>query len=269
MFRNDYRNEATLPYFKEVRGPWTVLSDAVCAVAGDLDGDGRDDLVVCNKDSAPFLFVQRDAHEFRQLAVAAADGSSYVQNWRNARIVDVTGDGTNDLVVVTDGQPSWLYVFRGRSAAEPTFFDFDRPAYQLELPYASRDVEVLDANDDGIPDLYVVQVDEAPGEYCANGGRGYASQWWGGGPQPPRWWTPPRDRAGDVLLLGTEGSFQGSGGDVSAEAASAAAVEFTKIPMQHSEPGCGSILHRMDKRTLVVGQGSHAAAGHTLILFWG
>jgi hypothetical protein len=102
----------------------------------------------CNQDAPPFLIVQRDSRVF--IKVATLPESSYIPNWRNVRIADA--------------RPSWLYVFRGQSTAPPPFFDFPDPVYQLQLPYASRDAEVLDVNEDGAPDLYVVQVDESAGE---------------------------------------------------------------------------------------------------------
>jgi hypothetical protein len=141
----------------------------------------------CNQDAPPFRIVQRDARVFIQVATPMLPESSHVQNWRNVWIADVTNDVVNDVVVVvTNGQPSWLYVFRGQSTASPLSFDFQLPVYQLQLPCGYGD---------GSPGLYVVQVDEVQvdetsGEYCAFRRPGYANTWWGGGVQPSKWWTP-------------------------------------------------------------------------------
>jgi hypothetical protein len=155
---------------------------------GELTATAGTTWSFCNQDAPPFLIVQRDSRVFIKVATPMLlPESSHVQNWRIVRIADVANDVVNDVVVVTNGQPSWLNVFRGQSTASPLSFDFQLPVYQLQLPYGYGD---------GSPGLYVVQVDvvqvdETSGAYCAFRGPGYANAWWGGGVQPSKWWTPP------------------------------------------------------------------------------
>lgn len=91
--------------------------------------------------------------------------------WTAVRLRDVTNDGVLDLVVVANrpnGAASWLFVFRGVNSQSR--FDFDTPYFRVQLPFHAPDVEVLDANGDGIKDIYVMQT-ELVG-YCKPTGEG-------------------------------------------------------------------------------------------------
>lgn len=173
MYQNVYKSDNKKPWFKEVKGPWTTLFEASCAVAGDLNGDGRDDLIVCDQYGKALVVRQKAGAKWSKIWIP---NTSYMRNWRNARIIDVTGDGVKDVVVVQDASPARLLIFKGRRGKPFNSIDFRRPYFSASLPHAAPDVEAIDANGDGIVDLYVVQTNEKSG-YC---GPGDANRWWGG-----------------------------------------------------------------------------------------
>jgi FG-GAP-like repeat len=163
MFRNIYRSEDKLPYFAEVPGPWTRRNyNVVCNVAGDFNNDGADDLIVCDTEGPPLLAIQV-ANETRFQAVPLPR-LDRVSRWRNVRLADINLDGYLDLIVTTIGMPSTLYIFRGIKA-EP-YFDFRRSLYQREFEYSTPDIEVLDANNDGIADIFAIQTNLTKANYC-------------------------------------------------------------------------------------------------------
>ena len=236
MFRNT--NDGDYPYFTDVSGPWEKLFIASCAVSGDFTGDKGDDLVVCNKDGPPLVIEQRNNGQFVQINLP---NNNYFVRWRNVRIADVTRDGIPDLVVVTWGQPSHLYVFRGISTRP--FFNFATPWYETGLKWAAPDVEVLDVDQNGYPDIYVVQTDETPGQlYCGVVGRTV---------KMGKKKVPPLDKANDLLLVGASSG-----------------KKFSKTTLSHSQPGCGAIAQRWNDTTMLLGQGSFSYSGFSLLLEW-
>jgi hypothetical protein len=240
MFRNVYSAPGRFPYFVEVPGPWAErLFPATCAVAGDFSGDGQDDLIVCNPADVSLLARKvGTGHGF--VKVALPSRSPHIQNWGKVRLADVTGDGRKDLVVLTSS--SIVLVFKGQAASP--YFDFFTPYYKRAMPFSATDVEVLDVNQDGRPDLYVSLVNSAKGQFCGPHGRVVVL---------PKDVIPPRDRAQDILLLGN---------------ARQAASRFTPVTMQHSLPGCGSFVERWDGRTMLLSQGGFNHPGYHLLLEW-
>jgi FG-GAP-like repeat len=239
MFRNVYTSRNKFPYFREVSGPWTSRNFVTLhAEAGDFTGDGVDDLIVCDVDGPAVLARQGSDGSF--LGVILPKNNVHVRAWRSARIADVTGDRRPDLVVLaTLNRTSFLRVFKGVQGAP--YFDFARPYFEASLQWVASDVEVLDINQDGRSDIYVVQVDESKGKFCYHHGVKRL---------PPEV-VPQRDNAHDILFLGTGQS-----------------VAFKKVVMDHAQPGCGNIAQRWDDRTMLLGQGAFDNPGYELLLEW-
>lgn len=256
--RDDWSNETTNYIFEDLEeigttsSPLTRYTDATCVLVADFNGDGIDDLLVGNRGSRSLLFIQTADGYWKKSPIKGWRS----KNWRSAKVGDITGDGILDLIVSDWGGRSasssnaTIRIFEGLSVSP--YFDFTRRGMILErqLPFAVPDVELFDANNDGILDVYVVQTDEVSKRtYCA--GPFKNRKWWGRGNQPPTNFTPPLDQANDLLLLG------------GVEVAS-----FETIEMQHSEPGCGSKVLAFGSSSLILAQGTRNRPGHNLLLEW-
>jgi len=249
--------------------PWTLREYPVNAVVvGDVNADGADDLIVMEREGNAQMYVQnkKTGKWGRPGLVSLVSRPKMLKDWRNARVGFVTRQQLPDLVVVTgswlDVQNSgnggvprdgyWLRIFQGTK--DPPYFQFDKPYYSLQLPYAAPDIELVDANQDGMPDIYVLQTDETRG-YCA-ARKGDQAEYWGGkSPNPPVQWTPPLDAAPDFLLLGAEG-MNGR-------------VGFRKVLINYRGNGCGNIAERFGgNTTLLVSRGRQLHNGYTYLLKW-
>ena len=129
-----YRNLLTgkPPYFVELQGPFNKLFDVTCAVAGDLNADGLDDLIVCENKNLPRIYLQTMTGQFREVKLPTHNvKQSHLGNWRNVRIANITNSRLPDIVAVegegTD-EPAYLHVFGGK--VKPPYFRFHRPVYK-------------------------------------------------------------------------------------------------------------------------------------------
>lgn len=243
-------------YFEEVEGPWILNFEAVALLVADLNGDGIDDLIVCS-DQKAFFFVQN--FDGSWVSVTLLDNNSHVKNWRNARVGDLTGDSILDLIVTKGGNgPGGFYIFKGTGPDSEPFFDLTTPFMDVSLPYATPDIELVDANNDGRWDIYVVQTDETAERdtYCAKTQQlfGPVTRWWGGqsGVDPPPLWVPPLDAAQDMLYVSKNDSHS-----------------FHEVVMTHAYPGCGQTVKKFgDNNTLALFQGGFVHPGYNLLLQW-
>lgn len=241
-------------FFSHVRGDWQRFTNASCAISVDINQDGREDLIVCNEKIAGLIYIQFPGGWRRTIPPQPG-----MNNWRAAAVADFSGDGIPDLAVTYhDENASYLRIFRGQP--EYPYFEFIANAwYQRTLPFAAPDIEAIDANGDGLMDLYVVQADERriPNNYC--GGILDPTDWWSGGPSrimPPASFTPPPDQAPDLLLLRNQN--QGAPKE----------QRMLEVQMQHAEPGCGYFVKKFNDRSLVLAQGGFVRPGHQLLLEW-
>lgn len=241
------------PYFREVRGPWINGYFEVNAIyAADFDGDGLDDLFVLTKDGAVRIYRQLPTgFKLIKIRPNMAPNRATLLNWMGVRLADFNSDGREDLVVVgpkpgSNDLLSYLRIFPGMPSYP--FWDFNNPIYQTYLGRTARDVEILDVNCDGRPDIYVVQEDRTVGNYCKTK---KPNGFWGRGPQPPRQWLPPNDLGRDFLFVGIPSNG------------------FLRVPMIFNRPGCGSVAAKFgDDQTLIVSQADSSHPGWTLELTW-
>lgn len=241
------------PYFEEVPGPWNRPAKARQISVVDWNQDGRDDLIVMHMRNWTIFLEQEEGGTFREI--------EYPRNYRNnrirsARVADVDQDGIPDLIVTTakfrNNDKEWfsphLKIFKGIDS--PERFDFSQFYFKMALPFAAPDVEVLDVNSDGIPDLYIVLEDDSIGTYCGQPMSGKIRRY------PPSDWAAPLDEAQDILLIGK--GWQANEED-----------HFEKIIMNHKLRGCGSIAKVFgDNKTMILANGNAGHAGSNAILTW-
>ena len=240
--------------FRHVYGPWVRYTNAQCLEIVDINQDGLDDIIICNKDRYAFIFLQDAAGGWSRLEINKFGW--YATDWSNARVADVTGDGVNDLIVVGRLQRStisYVRIFKGMKEPPYYYLDSRSLVYQRISNYSTPDLEILDVNGDGVADIYLVQTDtKTIGSYCYTGSD---TDLQGGKLQPAQQTEFTHlDLAPDLLLVG---SLAGP------------SLSFTEVPMEHAEPGCGYKVDLFgNNHTMILAQGDFFHRGHNLLLQW-
>jgi hypothetical protein len=134
--------------FVEVTTSATGAKGSLCVAKGDINHDGWDDLVVCDKEGPGRLYVNTTAGDIEDLAAKVAAGK-----WNDAKLADMNGDGWDDLVVIASTNALQIWLNKG---AAPFF---DRPDFEDALPNTGVRIAIGDFNSDDRNDVYVVLQD--------------------------------------------------------------------------------------------------------------
>jgi hypothetical protein len=140
---------------------------------GDLDGDGKPDVVVANTFSNT-ISIFRNTSTPSALSFAPKIDSAAGLNPHAVRIADIDGDGKLDIVllnynpsVTTSGPDNTISIFRNRSTLGDIAFDsrlfFTTSGSQIYIN--PLDLAIADLNLDGKPDLAVIHTNT----YMPNG----------------------------------------------------------------------------------------------------
>ncbi len=129
---------------------------------GDADGDGREDLLVCQPAGLPLRFFLREADGTLRGAAAEA-GLDWLDNARSALFVDLDNDADQDLLLTLNYS---LVVFENSGGAE-----FARRAV-IDIHSWPSSIAAADYDLDGDLDVYVCgynpRGETAPGDIFAN-----------------------------------------------------------------------------------------------------
>jgi len=116
-----------------------------CAVSGDVNGDGWDDLLVCDYEGPPHLYLNNQAGQFTEIFPPAVG-----KKWRQVKLADMNGDGRLDLVALVEGNDLQVWFNTGSGNYFPTL------GYSNHFSYTAKSLTVGDFNGDGRKDVYVV-----------------------------------------------------------------------------------------------------------------
>lgn len=133
--------------FGQSLGVNVAALDPTGIVAGDLNGDGDDDLAIGNGDDILVLLGTGTASFMPAISLPAAGHATFVA------IEDVTNDGVGDVVAIYDDTMA-VSVFP--SLADGTFGE----RVDLSIGVASDSLSLGDVNEDGVPDLITGSTDD-------------------------------------------------------------------------------------------------------------
>jgi hypothetical protein len=157
QFVNTFKSVGTIDAaaFKRQTPPYGSYDGNMAVVFGDLDGDGKPDMVFGSHsggDGRVTIYANTTA--------APGDGFTFqpalvyptYTTIRNVRLADVDGDGKLDIIV------SYIYsdsksfsVFRNSSKAGTISFET-----RLDIGSANADLDIADLNGDGKPDVAII-----------------------------------------------------------------------------------------------------------------
>lgn len=146
------RNESTAGTisFAPAENIPTKMSPSGIAI-GDIDGDGKVDLVVANS-NASSVSIFRNLSTPDSIVFAADTDLSGQANAKAVALGDLDGDGKNDLVVANMGSNS-LSVFLNKSTSGSIAFE---PPVSLTTGTSPAAVSIGDIDADGKPDIVAV-----------------------------------------------------------------------------------------------------------------
>ncbi|HEX2750260.1 MAG TPA: VCBS repeat-containing protein, partial [Verrucomicrobiales bacterium] len=122
---------------------------------GDVNGDGRADLLFCGAAQSSRLYIQTGPLQFKD--VTAEAGLDTKGKWDvGTAIVDVNGDGMPDIFVTRYDQPCALYINQGTGPNGVPKFKDEATARGVAVVDASHTPVFFDYDRDGSLDLYLM-----------------------------------------------------------------------------------------------------------------
>lgn len=119
-------------------------------VVGDLNGDGRPDVVINNKSAAAAIYLQQADGSFTHLTDVPVTGTATATVVEQMRIADLAQNGHPDLIVADVFMPEIrVYPFTGTGLGTPTHYALNNTIT------GSAALAVVDVNGDHYPDLIV------------------------------------------------------------------------------------------------------------------
>jgi enediyne biosynthesis protein E4 len=163
-----FRAIAPLVYHNDGKGHFTEIAEkAGLGLPGkelgiafvDYDGDGRIDLFIANDSMPEFLYHNKGAAKFEEVALSAGvavDGEGHSYAGMGVDFADYNNDGLPDLVV-TDLAIQMYALYRNNGDGTFTYDSYPSGIGRMSMKHSGWGVRFLDYDNDGWKDLLVTQ----------------------------------------------------------------------------------------------------------------
>ena len=163
-----FRAIAPLVYHNDGKGHFTEIAEkAGLGLPGkelgiafvDYDGDGRIDLFIANDSMPEFLYHNKGAGKFEEVALSAGvavDGEGHSYAGMGVDFADYNNDGLPDLVV-TDLAIQMYALYRNNGDGTFTYDSYPSGIGRMSMKHSGWGVRFLDYDNDGWKDLLITQ----------------------------------------------------------------------------------------------------------------
>ncbi len=120
--------------------------------AGDLDGDGKNDVVVCNRTEGTISVFRNTTSTPASLTMAGGININAGINPNAVKMADIDVDGKLDIVLLnpSGSTVAKLSIFRNTSTTGNISF---APVIEIDAEFSPGSLAITDLNVDGLPDL--------------------------------------------------------------------------------------------------------------------
>lgn len=173
ILHNNGSGTFTLTQTIIIDNPFPRLGDIT---AGDVDGDGRADLIVDQSSGLVTVLLNQGAGSFA-VALALDLGANHILS--DVKVADLNGDGRGDLIVADNGDPLDPANDGGDVAV---FYNLGNGSFAqallLQAGWAPTSIGVADVDGDSLPDLVVANNLSNDVSVLVNqGGGGFEPPW--------------------------------------------------------------------------------------------
>lgn len=126
---------------------------------GDLNGDGFNDIYIGNTYGEnrinPYLLLNTGNESFTEIELNDENFNIFSQKYLAAEIVDIDGDGVEELIVGAHDHPDGNRIFQYDAEKQSMVLEQVLPDNLFEISQV-MDIKVADLNDDGLLDIVIL-----------------------------------------------------------------------------------------------------------------
>ncbi|MEK6477882.1 FG-GAP-like repeat-containing protein [Catalinimonas sp. 4WD22] len=132
----------------------SISGQLVNLVSGDIDGDGKQDIVLTDFDDGAIILLLNQSTSLDIVFASPIRMNAAFQPW-GITLADIAGNQQTDIIVSTQASTDKVLILKNNSVPNDPNFELIQAGY----PAAYRNINVADINNDAKPDILVTEKD--------------------------------------------------------------------------------------------------------------